>query len=278
MFNMKMRARYLLKGKSFKLFVKSLIPPLLLMTALLSAVIPVMSIISGTDAVMPDFTAETAVVADIFLSVSSLVLVLFCFMIRFYNKAVLFAISDPAQCKCGVFYCFSQTFRYIRCRLIVFLCKSVWVLLFFSPAFITAGFTAFEMIHSGEMIKSIFITLSVLTVFLFIGGIAFYFTVTGRYYLTDYLMCISPMQPAKEVVSSSVICLKGKLVSLAFARLRLVPLRILSLVPFFAPYYQVFVKLLEVMTAEKFYGGTAKEKKTAPVVFYINKRSVFSPL
>ena len=278
MFNMKMRARYLIRGRSLKIFIRSMLPSLLLFSALLSAIIPVMSIYYGVKAVIPYLTESFGIMICVLLGLSSLALLLFSFMVRLYNKAELFSLSDPLQCKGSTFFSFTQTVRYIKCRFIIFVLRCTWALVFFSPAFITAGFTAFQLIYSGEMIKSIFITLFALTVLLFIGGAAFYFTVMGRYFLADYLMLISPIQPAKEVVSSSVLSLQGKLLSLAFIRLRLIPLKILSALMFFLPYYRAFLKLLIVMTAEKLYGRRLNENKTAPVVFYISRKSVFSLL
>ncbi len=278
MFDMKMRARYLLKGNILKLFAGAFLPLFFLLSSFFSAVIPVVVFLEGPQRVIPYMRKEAAVITAVVLAVLSLLFIMFYFIRSFFNKAVFFSISDPSQCKSNIFYSFSQGIRYIRYRILLRLHKAVWALLFFSPAFITAAFTVLEIMHSGEMIKSIFITLVALAVTLLISGACFYFVVSGRYFLADYLMCISPMQPAGEVISSSVISLKGRLVMLAFHRLCTMPYRILALIPFFAPYYASYSKLLNVMIAEKFYGKRIKERKTAPVVFYVNKRSVFAAL
>lgn len=265
----------LIKGKTLRLFIRSVFVFFIFVCALLSAFITFFSLYFGADAVFGYSDSKIQLSLTVFFAVSAAVLFLFYFLFAFCTRASYFSLSDstllPEESVCK----FSCAVRYMKCRFCVALYRLSWALLFFLPGMVTLLFTFCEIMLSGGIIKSVFFVLICASLALLSGGGIFYFVVSSRYFLTDYLLYISPLQPVREVVASSVMLMKGKLIYVSLLRLYLIFSSVGALIPFLAPRYCALYGCMRVLVAEKIYGRRETAKKQTPVVFYINKKSVF---
>lgn len=253
MFEVKLKARILTKNRVLRLWASSLISKISLFLAFLSAVYPTLWFFYPAEEIFPYLEKSLAVAVLVFFSVCSVFFFGFSVMRDFYFKTQLFHLSDKNTVSPKRFYTLSQGVRYFTCHLRVILYKTLWGMLFFSPAVFSVSGIVLSLYSTGRMIKSIFIILVFLSVVLLFVGTVFYVTVTGRYFLCDYLMYISPMQPVKDVVSSSTQCLKGKLISLLFKRISLIPWKLFSLSGVGLPFSSVFVKTVHCVICDELY-------------------------
>lgn len=276
MFSIKINAMKLIKGRILKLFGTLLSVPFIFICAFLAGFMVFSVSLFGMEAVFGYFSREIQTALSVLCVISCTVLLLFYFLFSFYSKAVFFSLSDDSSVSPLAVCSFRCAVRYMRCRFTVALYKLLWAIFFFSPAVITLLFTLSQIILSGEMIKSSFIALITACVIMLLGGAVFFFVVASRYFLTDYLLYISPMQPVREAVSSSVMLLRGRLIYVSLLRLYLAFSSVAAVVPLLLPRCAVLYRCMSVLACERLYGKRCIKNKAVPVVFYINRKSVFS--
>ncbi|MBR3767382.1 MAG: hypothetical protein IKL10_03970 [Clostridia bacterium] len=275
MFDLKMRARLLLRGKIIRLWFLSVFPVFFIILGVLCFLPPFMSIFYDAKEMFPYLSEKTAVLMLSFLGIMSVFMFFFSAVGKLYFKAKLFFLQDENSPKPDSFYKFSQGLRFIYCHFTVAFYKLVWAVLFFSPSGITFLIMYSTFTLNGSMIKSIFITLVTLFVISFLIACVFYLSITGRYYLCDYLMFISPLQSVKNVISTSAEKTRGRLTELLYKRLCIIPYRFLSVFIVTAPYSRVFTKCLKAVICEKLYSEEKISLKLSSAVFFINRKSVF---
>ena len=276
MFDIKINGMKLIKGRILRLFGTLLSVPFIFICVLFSGFMVFSVSFFGMDAVFGYFSREIQTALTVLCVISCAVLLLFYFLFSFYSKAVFFSLSDDSSVSPLSVCSFRCAVRYMKCRFTVAIYKLLWAIFFFSPGMLTLLFTLSQIILSGEMIKSSFAVLIMATVIMLLGGAVFFFVVASRYFLTDYLLYISPMQPVREAVSSSVMLLRGRLIYVSLLRLYLAFSSVAAVVPLLLPRCAVLYRCMRVLACERLYGKRCIKNKAVPVVFYINRKSVFS--
>lgn len=253
MLDAKIKARILIRNKVFSLWLSSITAKGALMLSLVCGFYPLLRLFYPAKEIFPYLSHSLAVILLLFFLSSSLVFLFFYVVRSFFFKAQIFYLTDKSGVAPRRFFTLSQGMRYFVCHIKIAVYKFMWGALLFSPSALSAFVMAATLYSEGEMIKSIFIALAALTAFLFLLGMLFYVTVTGRYYLCDYLMYISPLQPVNDVISSSIECLKGRLISLLLKRISIIPWRLFSVFGVSVPFSSVFTKTAKAVLCDEIY-------------------------
>ena len=172
---------------------------------------------------------------------------------RFYNRARLYYMFEENAVCPESLYTFTQGIRFIKCRITVLIKKMLWAAVFFLPFTVSTGLLIFNMTDDGYMVRSIFITGVLSSLVLFLTGALFYFCVTGRYYLTDYLMFINPLEPPESIIVSSVIIMRGKTIRLFVRRLYMLTELPRLLFPLLYPEARMRMKAMKALICREIY-------------------------
>lgn len=275
MTDLKVRARLLIKGRVFGLWIKSILPFFLAAASVLCGVLPVAATVYGAVNMLPlpEYYSYALLVC---LFAASVLLMIFAYVRKCYSEAAVFFLLDKNGTAPASYFRLSQGLRFFRMKLLVAFYKLCWGSVFMFPS-LFVFYVLFAGIYNGAMIKSIFITLFIAGIAFFIVGAAFMYTVSSRYYLCDYLFYIYPLSGARSLVSSSALLSRKKLLYITLGRIRLLPWKLFGLLIFSIPFSRVFVKCIRAVFAERVYGEKKCSSKKPAVVFYINKSTVFVP-
>lgn len=276
MTDIRVRARLMMKGKTMRLWFKSIIPFLLFLISFLVFLIPLFSIFYTPSDVLPYFDKSTAAVISPVLAAAALLLFLFALIRKCYSEASVFFSLDKNGIAPESYYKFSQGLRFMRMKILVMFYKLLWGTVFMLPCMFLF-YTLFAVTLTSHMIKSIFITLLISGILLFICGLCFFYIVNSRYYLCEYLFYLYPLSSAASIVKSSVLLSRGRLLYIALCRLSLIPWRLSGLLIFTLPFSRVYAKCIKAATADFIFGERKCSRKKPAVVFYIGKFSVFEP-
>lgn len=276
MTDIKVRARLLIKGKIMKLWIKSILPFAFFVISMLTFAVPLLFVFYGTKEVLPYLEKNTAYIAVAALFIISVFMFLFALIRKCYSEANVFFLLDKNGTAPESYFRFSQGVRYMRMKILVMFYNLLWGTVFMFPSFFLF-YVLFAGIYGGSMIKSIFVTLTVSGILLFLCGAAFFYTVCSRYFLCEYLFYLYPLSPVRSLVFSSVLLSRQKLLYITKCRLSLLPWRIFGIFGFTGPFARVFVKCIKAVLAESIYGEKKCAAKKPAVVFYINRHSVFVP-
>lgn len=221
-----------LKGSRLSLWLEgTCYPKFLLLCMCLCLAFPTAGIFYYPEKLFPyaSITANYCLYA--FFVLSALFCMLVFFMQISYTRTRMFFITDKTNILPENCYTFSYAMKLLRCRLLVIYYKALWNFLFFLPCSVGFFVTVYSLNEPTGMLRDIFFTLSALTVLLFVTALAFSFCVNGRYFLVEYLAYTNPLSSTSEIIASSVLLTKGRLVSLACRRLALNFCGIFSFIP-----------------------------------------------
>lgn len=276
MTDIKVRARLLIRGKVFSLWIKSILPFFLLAASFLCGILPFMSVFYGVYDTLIPLDGRYVYAVIICLAAASVFIFVFSFIRKCYSEAAVFYLLDKNGTAPASYFRFSQGLRYFRMKLLVVFYKLCWGSVFMFPS-LFLFYVLFTGVYNGPMIKSIFVTLLITGVLLFVCGVFFMYTVSSRYYLCDYLFYLYPLSPVRSLVSSSVLLCRKKLLYITFCRISILPWKLFGLFVFSLPFSRVFTKCIKAVLCESVYGEKKYSRKKPAVVFYIGKNTVFVP-
>lgn len=276
MTDIKIRARILMQGKICRVCIKSILPYLSWGLSLLVFLLPLFCVLYGTHRVFPRLSNKTAYFFAFLLFSVSVFLFLFAFIRKCYGNAAVYFSLDKNSPAPASYFRFSQGFRYLRMKILVMLYKSCWGCVFMFPgAFMFYVLTA--GLIDGSMPRNVFITLFTAGVLMLLCGAVFFYTVSSRYFLCEYLFFLYPLSPAGSLVASSVLLSRKKLIYITRCRFSLLPWKLFGIFLFTLPFSRVFISFTKAVLAESIYGEKKCSTKKPAVVFYINRQSVFKP-
>lgn len=248
-----MKARYLIKGKYVFFWSESLLPVFYRLCFAVMLAFPVMTALYSPEELFGETDIRAVIAVNVFLILCGLFFLIVSYTRKLYLNAKLYSLLEENSTPPGRYFNFSFTFRYMGSRLIIFAKKALNIMLFFIPFVLISFVTVIGLKANGEMIKSIFLTLLILDICLFFVGAVFSFTVNGRYFICDYLFYLNPRMPVRSITKTAQSLCRGKLISLAFYRIRLLPWRLLSVFPVTFPFSSVFIKACYAYIARELY-------------------------
>lgn len=226
-------------------------PKLFLLSAIFCAVFFTVGTVYTPQVMFPETDKRIVFFLYAFALISFLLCELFYIMRKMYAQLRFFYISDRENIPPENCFTFAFAFKYIKCRLLTLYYVTLWNILFFSPSAICFFITVYLINEPDGMLKSIFFTLLVLTVLLFVAGCIFSFVVNGRFFLVTYLLYANPLEQTAEIIASSVLLTRNKLLSLALKRLLIKLGNIFS----FIPYVNVALKIKKAEMCKKTYSS-----------------------
>lgn len=204
-----------------------------------------------------------------------------CFVLSvlfsFYAKSKIYYSLDRTQTRPKRVLTVRYAAKAVCCRILTGVRKLLWALLFFAP-FALSVYIAPAVSEKGKGFGGVEPVAAAAQGVLFLCGILFYSVTSARYCLSDYVLYLNPLIPAREAVVSSARLTEGKLLYIAVQRLSMLPwlLSELLLVPL--PFAAVYRRYFGAVLCERIYGEDKRVRrmKEPAVTFYIGKQSRFA--
>lgn len=205
-----------------------------------------------------------------------------CVFFPLFYSAVCFASRSYFEwfaangCRPCVFFNLRQAFRYLKFIFTKTAYLLLWAVLSFMPSVLVFG-GIFAALYAGEMYAPVFISVFVCGVLLFAAGLIFFFAAATRYFMCEYLLCLNPKMPVRDVVAESVFLMRGRTKKTLAFLFSFAPWFVLCVIPFFLPFVYSFFKTACVRLCVRYFGeNEAESKKGCAVVYYINAKTLFS--
>lgn len=253
MFEIKMKARLLLKNRYFVFFMREVLSFFYKVSSFFLLVIPVISIFYSPEEIFGETDVRLIYGIIAILTASAFLFTVFSFGEKLYFRAVLCSKLEKNFPKATSFRNFRTVIRFTLCSILVSIKKFINRLIFFMPFFLMLFITVTGLFVNGNMLRSIFITLTALTAALFVLGAFFSLIVNKRYFLCDYLFCINPRMPVRSLIKTSTDFTKGKLLSIAYHSAVLLPWKILQLFPLTTPFSSTYTKACNLCKSYQIY-------------------------
>ena len=257
MFETKMEARLAMGNKYFVLFMREALSFFYMLSFFFLLIVPVMSIFYSPAEIFGDVDIRLFYIADGVFIGSSLLFALFSYGERLHFCATVCSALNENSAKAGSLRNFGTVIRFFMCRILISVKKLCNTMLFFSPFFVISAITLSGLVVNENIIKSVFITLIILSAALFVVGAVFSVTVNGRYFLCDYLFWLNPRMPVRSLIKTSADFTKGRLISIACHSAVLFPWKILRLFPPATPFASVYTKACDLCKSKRLYHNLA---------------------
>lgn len=280
MFEIKMRARNLIKGKTALPLFLGVCMFIAYFAGFLCILTGIMSVVYSANAVFSSWKLYPYIQNyDFFVSVfflgAGVFFIIFAFALKGSINAYFFYSADtdflPPICS----FSLKRAIRESKKTALLLLIKSAWSIFFFSPFCI--NLIIINYLLKNGVSKNIFVILCVLCLFLFITGAVFLAFSFCRFFLTDYILYLNPKISALEAIRGSILLTQGKMLSILRSKISLIPWKITKLSIFLVPFSYSYTYMITALTCEKYYG---ENKNTVPktdsaVTFFINKNTKF---
>lgn len=270
MIELKLRARKAINGHIFSLFMRHILRCFILVCSVISFIPCFLGCFYD---VFPTINGRAEKIFLCLLGLSSVFLFVFSYILKCVNNAHLFHMCDKNTAAPDSFFSFYQGIRYLTVSFFRVTLKALWALIFFTPP-VFLSVCLFSAVYSGEMLSSVFFTLVSADILLFITGGIFYITASGRYYLCSFLFFLNPLTSPREIIRSSVLLMKSRLLFLLRARLSLVPWAVSGLFLPCLPFCMIYLKTQSLLISEMIYGEKKCFGRKNAVTFYINSHTV----
>ncbi|MBQ7638765.1 MAG: DUF975 family protein [Clostridia bacterium] len=278
MFEVKTRARVLTRGAKIKgtlLFFAAALP---FAGFVLSALLFLLCAFYG-----PEKTLETWEImkrypnlcsngATAFFLLSAVLFLLFFSSLRFAGKAWFYYITDRNQSRPKSFISLKTGAKMLYCGVLTRIKELAFFALLCAPGLVSAMLVFIFMNGKGIPETALYFGAAATAAQLFSGAVGA-FIVSGRYYMTEYLLYLNPLMGVKDAVRSSSGFMRGKLFSTALFRLGMLPRLITEFFPFSFPFAHSYVSLLHAVMREKIFAEDKTKVKSPAVTFYIDKKS-----
>lgn len=253
MFEIKIRARLIVKNRYLIFFLRELLSLFYGLSFLLLLAVPVMNIFYSSEEIFGAADIRLVYLINAVLVLSAIFFAFFSFGEKLYFRAILCSRLEKNAPKASSLRNIKTVIRFAVCRILILIKKLVNRIIFFMPFSVMLFITVTGLVMQENMLSGIFLALVILTAALFVLGAAFSFAVNKRYFLCDYLFCLNPRMPVRSLIKTSADYTKGRLLSIAYYSAVLLPWKILQLFPLTAPFCVAYTNACNLCKAYQIY-------------------------
>lgn len=202
MFDIKMKARYMVHSHRHRLIKSRLEQLLMLLCIAVCSAAAVCIFLSGENFIRRYFPFSEKLMLAVILS-AALCFTYFYFSSRLYFHSLLFYISGESFSAPAGYMRVSAVIKYAVCLFVVRGEKLLWRGFLFSPCSVI-GVLIFRTLEvRGGMPSVMLYTLCAAFAVLFAVGVYFYLLVCGRFVLCEMLFIRNPVQSIREIIKTS---------------------------------------------------------------------------